>query len=89
MNTFDDINLDECTFGFQDESHNNIDENKMRIYYPLERRNIRYKTRERITTSVMGFQTVNGNSIAYFPKRSVTYYFLQFLARVTIIFNHF
>ncbi len=80
----EDINLNLCIFGFQDESHNNIDENKMRIYYPLGTKNIRYKTRERITSSIMGFQAVNGQSVAYFPKRSVTYYFLQFLLRVRI-----
>jgi len=56
----------------------------MRIYYPLGTKNIRYKTRKRITSSIMGFQAVNGQSIAYFPKRSVTYYFLQFLLRVRI-----
>ena len=76
--------MNSCIFGFQDESHNSIDENKMRIYYPLGTKNIRYKTRERITTSIMGFQSVNGQSVAYFPKRSVTYYFLQFLLRVRI-----
>jgi len=56
----------------------------MRIYYPLGTKNIRYKTRKRITSSIMGFQAVNGQSIAYFPKRSITYYFLQFLLRVRI-----
>ena len=56
----------------------------MRIYYPLGTKNIRFKTRKRITSSIMGFQAVNGQSIAYFPKRSVTYYFLQFLLRVRI-----
>lgn len=56
----------------------------MSIYYPLGTKNIRYKTKKRITTSIMGFQAVNGQSIAYFPKRSVTYYFLQFLSRVLI-----
>lgn len=56
----------------------------MRIYYPLGTKNIRYKTRERITSSIMGYQAVNGQSVAYFPKRSVTYYFLHFLLRVRI-----
>lgn len=84
MDTFNDIDLNECIFGYQDESHCNINENKMRIYYPLERRNIRYKTRKRITTSIMGYQSVNGQSILYFPKRSVTYYFMNFLLRVLI-----
>lgn len=32
----------------------------------------------------MGFQSVNVQSVAYFPKRFVTYYFLQFLLRVRI-----
>lgn len=76
--------MDFCIFGFQDESHNNIDENKMRIYYPLGTKNIRYKTRKRITTSIMGFQAVNGKSIAYFPERSITYFFLDFLLRVRL-----
>jgi len=76
--------LDFCIFGFQDESHNNIDENKMKIYYPLGTKNIRYKTRKRITTSIMGFQAVNGKSIAYFPERSITYFFLDFLLRVRL-----
>ena len=80
----EDIDLNSCIFGFQDESHNNINENKMRIYYPLGTKNIRFKTRERITSSIMGFQAVNGQSVAYFPERSVTYYFLQFLLRVRI-----
>lgn len=56
----------------------------MRIYYPLGTKNIRYKTRKRITSSIMGFQAVNGQSVAYFPKRSVTYYFIQFLLQVRI-----
>jgi len=67
-----------------DESHCNINENKIRIYYPLERRNNRYKTKERITTSIMGYQSVNEQSILYFPKRLVTYYFMHFLLRVSI-----
>lgn len=56
----------------------------MRIYYPLGTKNTRYKTRERITSSIMGFQAVNGQSVAYFPKRSVIYYFIHFILRVRI-----
>ena len=48
--------------------------NKIRIYYPLERRNIRYKTKERITTSIMGYQSVNG----WLFKINLTTIFINF-----------